>query len=99
MLMTAAGTVRPAKVLVLGAGVAGLQALATARRLGAAVTGYDVRSAVKEQVESLGARFLELEAGPGARGEGGYARERTGEEKGGPQGELSGNTPGIGAVI
>src|SRR5207302_3625671 len=59
MLMTAAGTIRPAKVLVLGAGVAGLQALATARRLGAAVTGYDVRSAVKEQVESLGARFLE----------------------------------------
>src|SRR5207253_8429987 len=77
MLMTAAGTIRPAKVLVLGAGVAGLQALATARRLGAAVTGYDVRSAVKGQVESLGARFLELEAGQGAEGEGGYARELT----------------------
>src|SRR5213079_2409016 len=81
MLMTAAGTIRPAKVLVLGAGVAGLQAIATARRLGAAVTGYDVRSAVKEQVESLGAGFLELEAGKGAEGEGGYARELTDEEK------------------
>ena len=62
MLTTAAGTVKPAKVLVLGAGVAGLQAIATARRLGAQVTGYDVRAAVKEQVESLGAKFLELEA-------------------------------------
>ena len=75
MLMTAAGTVAPAKVLVLGAGVAGLQALATARRLGAVVTGYDVRAAVREQVESLGARFLALEAGgEDAEGEGGYAR-------------------------
>jgi NAD(P) transhydrogenase subunit alpha len=89
MLMTAAGTVRPAKVLVLGAGVAGLQALATARRLGAAVTGYDVRSAVKEQVESLGAQFLELEAGKGAEGEGGYARELTDEEKAAQQRELT----------
>ena len=60
MLMTAAGTVAPAKVLVLGAGVAGLQAIATARRLGAVVTGFDVRPVVKEQVESLGATFLEL---------------------------------------
>src|SRR5207302_6321006 len=60
MLMTAAGTVAPAKVLVLGAGVAGLQAIATARRLGAVVSGFDVRPVVKEQVESLGAKFLEL---------------------------------------
>jgi NAD(P) transhydrogenase subunit alpha len=89
MLMTAAGTIRPAKVLVLGAGVAGLQALATARRLGAQVTGYDVRSAVKEQVQSLGAAFLELEAGKGAEGEGGYARELTDEEKAAQQKELS----------
>jgi NAD(P) transhydrogenase subunit alpha len=89
MLMTAAGTVRPAKVLVLGAGVAGLQAIATARRLGAAVTGYDVRSAVAEQVESLGANFLELEAGKGAEGEGGYARELTDEEKAAQQQELT----------
>jgi NAD(P) transhydrogenase subunit alpha len=89
MLMTAAGTVRPAKVLVLGAGVAGLQAIATARRLGAAVTGYDVRSAVAEQVQSLGAQFLELEAGKGAEGEGGYARELTDEEKAAQQQELT----------
>ena len=89
MLMTAAGTIRPAKVLVLGAGVAGLQALATARRLGAQATGYDVRSAVKEQVESLGATFLELEAGKGAEGEGGYARELTDEEKAAQQEELA----------
>jgi H+-translocating NAD(P) transhydrogenase subunit alpha len=89
MLMTAAGTVRPAKVLVLGAGVAGLQAIATARRLGAAVTGYDVRSAVAEQVKSLGADFLELEAGKGAEGEGGYARELTDEEKAAQQEELT----------
>jgi NAD(P) transhydrogenase subunit alpha len=89
MLMTAAGTIRPAKVLVLGAGVAGLQAIATAHRLGAAVTGYDVRSAVAEQVRSLGAQFLELEAGKGAEGEGGYARELTEEEKAAQQQELT----------
>jgi len=89
MLMTAAGTIRPAKVLVLGAGVAGLQAIATAHRLGAAVTGYDVRSAVGEQVQSLGAQFLELEAGKGAEGEGGYARELTDEEKAAQQRELT----------
>src|SRR6267154_6273605 len=89
MLMTAAGTVLPAKVFVLGAGVAGLQAIATARRLGAAVTGYDVRSAVAEQVRSLGAQFLELEAGKGAEGEGGYARELTDEEKAAQQQELT----------
>ena len=89
MMMTAAGTVPPAKVLVLGAGVAGLQAIATARRLGAQVTGYDVRAAVAEQVQSLGAQFLELEAGKGAEGEGGYARELTDEEKQAQQQELA----------
>src|SRR5262247_2438350 len=71
MLTTAAGTVPPAKVLVLGAGVAGLQAIATAKRLGAVVTGFDVRSVVKEQIESLGGRFLEVEAVKDAEGEGG----------------------------
>ncbi len=80
MLMTAAGTIRPAKVLVLGAGVAGLQAIATARRLGAVVQGFDVRAAVKEQVESLGATFLELDM-ESAEGEGGYARQLTEEEQ------------------
>ncbi len=92
MMMTAAGTVPPAKVLVLGAGVAGLQAIATARRLGAQVTGYDVRAAVAEQVRSLGAQFLELEGtGPTtpAEGEGGYARELTDEEKQAQQQELA----------
>ncbi|MEA2331164.1 MAG: H+-translocating transhydrogenase subunit alpha [Thermoleophilaceae bacterium] len=82
MLTTAAGTVRPAKVLVLGAGVAGLQAIATARRLGAVVTAFDVRSAVKEQIESLGARFLELDMGlEDAEAAGGYARQLTEEEQ------------------
>ena len=79
MLTTAAGTIRPAKVLVMGAGVAGLQAIATARRLGAVVEAYDVRRAVKEQVESLGARFVELAVD--AEAQGGYARELTEEEK------------------
>ena len=82
MLTTAAGTVRPAKVLVLGAGVAGLQAIATARRLGAIVQAFDVRSAVKEQIESLGARFLELDMGlEDAEAAGGYARQLTDEEQ------------------
>jgi H+-translocating NAD(P) transhydrogenase subunit alpha len=82
MLTTAAGTVRPAKVLVLGAGVAGLQAIATARRLGAVVQAFDVRSAVKEQIESLGARFLELDMGlDDAEAAGGYARQLTDEEQ------------------
>ena len=80
MLMTAAGTVAPAKVLVLGAGVAGLQAIATARRLGAVVTGFDVRPVVKEQVESLGATFLELSV-RGEETEGGYAKELTPEQQ------------------
>jgi NAD(P) transhydrogenase subunit alpha len=81
MLMTAAGTIRPATVLVLGAGVAGLQAIATARRLGAVVQGFDVRSAVKEQVESLGARFLEFDLGGDLEGAGGYAKELTPEQQ------------------
>ena len=79
MMMTAAGTVPPAKVLVIGAGVAGLQAIATARRLGAVVTGFDVRPAVREQIQSLGANWLDLGVG-GAEAEGGYARELTPEE-------------------
>ncbi|MEO6021809.1 MAG: Re/Si-specific NAD(P)(+) transhydrogenase subunit alpha [Burkholderiales bacterium] len=79
MLTTAAGTIRPAKVLVIGAGVAGLQAIATARRLGAMIDAYDVRAAAKEQVESLGAKFVT--AISGAEGSGGYARELTEEEK------------------
>jgi NAD(P) transhydrogenase subunit alpha len=79
MLTTAAGTIRPAQVLIIGAGVAGLQAIATAKRLGAVVKGYDVRSATKEQIESLGAKFVDT--GVSADGEGGYARELTAEEK------------------
>ena len=81
MLMTAAGTIRPATVLVLGAGVAGLQAIATARRLGAVVQGFDVRAAVKEQVESLGAHFLEFDLGGDLEGTGGYAKELTLEQQ------------------
>jgi H+-translocating NAD(P) transhydrogenase subunit alpha len=79
MLTTAAGTIRPARVLILGAGVAGLMAIATARRLGAIVEAYDVRRAAGEQVRSLGAKFLELQIN--AEGTGGYARELTDEEK------------------
>jgi NAD(P) transhydrogenase subunit alpha len=81
MLMTAAGTIPPAQVLVLGAGVAGLQAIATSRRLGAVVTAFDVRAAVKEQVQSLGAKFLEVEGSADAEAAGGYARELTEEEQ------------------
>ncbi len=81
MLTTAAGTIPPAKVLVLGAGVAGLQAIATARRLGAVVSGYDVRAVVKEQVQSLGAHFLEFDLGADAEGSGGYAKELTPEQQ------------------
>ncbi|HEV2262579.1 MAG TPA: Re/Si-specific NAD(P)(+) transhydrogenase subunit alpha [Candidatus Rubrimentiphilum sp.] len=80
MLTTAAGTIRPAKVLVLGAGVAGLQAIATARRLGAVVSAYDTRAVVKEQVQSLGASFLEIDVGTDAEGAGGYAKELTPEQ-------------------
>jgi H+-translocating NAD(P) transhydrogenase subunit alpha len=81
MLTTAAGTIPPAKVLVLGAGVAGLQAIATARRLGAVVSGYDVRAVVKEQVLSLGASFLEFDIGGDGEGTGGYAKELTPEQQ------------------
>jgi H+-translocating NAD(P) transhydrogenase subunit alpha len=81
MFMTAAGTVPPAQVLVLGAGVAGLQTIATARRLGAVVTAFDVRSAVKEQIESLGARFFEVDGIGDGEAAGGYARELTAEEQ------------------
>jgi NAD(P) transhydrogenase subunit alpha len=81
MLMTAAGTIRPATVLVLGAGVAGLQAIATARRLGAVVQGFDVRAAVKEQVESLGAHFLEFDLGGDLEGEGGYAKQLSDQQQ------------------
>lgn len=79
MLTTAAGTIRPSKVLVIGAGVAGLQAIATAKRLGAQIEAYDVRAATKEQIQSLGAKFIEMDVK--AEGEGGYARELTEEEK------------------
>jgi NAD(P) transhydrogenase subunit alpha len=79
MMMTAAGTVAPAKVLILGAGVAGLQAIATAKRLGAVVSAFDVRPAVKEQVQSLGATFIEVESSEGGEGSGGYAKEMSKE--------------------
>jgi H+-translocating NAD(P) transhydrogenase subunit alpha len=98
LLMTAAGTVAPAKVLVVGAGVAGLQAIATARRLGAVVSGFDVRPVVKEQVESLGATFLDL----GVIGEetaGGYARELTDEEQRRQQEQLAERIPDYDVVI
>jgi H+-translocating NAD(P) transhydrogenase subunit alpha len=82
LMMTAAGTVRPSKVFILGAGVAGLQAIATARRLGAVVEAYDIRSDTKEQVESLGARFIEFDLGIGdMQDSGGYAQELTDEQK------------------
>jgi NAD(P) transhydrogenase subunit alpha len=91
MLMTAAGTVAPARVLVIGAGVAGLQAIATARRLGAVVSGYDIRTAVKEQIESLGARFVVLDMeNTGAEDKGGYAKAM-GEDFYRRQRELMGN--------
>jgi H+-translocating NAD(P) transhydrogenase subunit alpha len=91
LLITAAGTARPAKVLVLGAGVAGLQAIGTARRLGAVVTGYDVRPSSRTEVESLGATFLELTSVGSAAGEGGYARELTPAERQAQQDELTGH--------
>jgi NAD(P) transhydrogenase subunit alpha len=97
MLMTAAGTIPPAKVLVLGVGVAGLQALATARRLGAQTTGYDVRPEVAEQVSSLGARWLDL--GIEAAGEGGYARALTDEERAAQQQALTDAIKGFDVVI
>jgi NAD(P) transhydrogenase subunit alpha len=98
MLMTAAGTVTPAKVLVLGAGVAGLQAIATSHRLGAVVSGFDVRPVVKEQVESLGASFLDLGI-VGEETEGGYARELSAEEQRRQQEELETRIPEYDVVI
>ena len=98
MLMTAAGTVAPAKVLVVGAGVAGLQAIATARRLGAVVAGFDVRPIVREQVESLGATFLDLGV-VGEETEGGYARELTEEDQRRQQSALEERIPDYDAVI
>ena len=98
MMMTAAGTIAPARVLILGAGVAGLQAIATARRLGAVVSAFDVRPAVAEQVESLGATFLDL----GIRGEeteGGYARELTQEQQQAQQAALEERIPDFDVVV
>jgi NAD(P) transhydrogenase subunit alpha len=97
MLTTAAGTIRPSKVLVIGAGVAGLQAIATARRLGAQVEGFDVRPETREQIESLGARFLDL--GVSAKGEGGYARELTTEERAEQQQRLAEHLKGVDVIV
>jgi NAD(P) transhydrogenase subunit alpha len=97
MLTTAAGTIRPASVLVIGAGVAGLQAIATARRLGAVVEAYDVRAATKEQVKSLGAKFVDT--GVSAEGTGGYARELTEEEKRKQQEILDARIAAVDAVV
>ena len=104
MLITAAGTSRPANVLVLGAGVAGLQAMGTARRLGAMVTGYDIRAETREQIESVGARFLRLTPaistqGAPAEGEGGYARALTAEEQAAQQAELAAQIARFDVVI
>src|SRR6516162_4070007 len=97
MLTTAAGTIRPSQILVIGAGVAGLQAIATARRLGAVVEAYDVRSATREQVKSLGAKFVDT--GVSAEGSGGYARELTAEEKAKQQEVLDARVAAADAVI
>jgi H+-translocating NAD(P) transhydrogenase subunit alpha len=97
MLTTAAGTIRPAQVLIIGAGVAGLQAIATARRLGAVVEAYDVRGATREQVKSLGAKFVET--GVSAEGSGGYARELTSEEKAKQQEVLDARIAAADAVV
>jgi len=91
LLITAAGTARPAKVLILGTGVAGLQAIGTARRLGAVVSAYDVRPETKTEVASLGATFIELKSVGAASGEGGYARALTEEERQAQQDELAGH--------
>ena len=97
MLTTAAGTVRPSKVLVIGAGVAGLQAIATAKRLGAQVEGFDVRPETREQIESLGAKFLDL--GVSAAGQGGYARELTAEERAAQQAKLAEHVKGVDVIV
>ena len=99
LLTTAAGTARPANVLVLGIGVAGLQAIATARRLGAIVKAYDVRSETKEQAESLGATFIVLKSVADASGTGGYARELTAEEREAQQKELNDHIGSMDIVI
>jgi H+-translocating NAD(P) transhydrogenase subunit alpha len=99
MLITAAGTSRPASVLVLGAGVAGLQAMGTARRLGAVVTGYDIRPETQDQIESVGARFLKLESVASAEGEGGYARALTADEQSAQQAELAAQVTRFDVVI
>jgi NAD(P) transhydrogenase subunit alpha len=97
MLTTAAGTIRPSRVLVVGAGVAGLQAIATARRLGAQTEGYDVRPETREQVESLGAKFVEL--GVSAAGSGGYARELTAEERAAQQQALAEHLKSVDVIV
>jgi NAD(P) transhydrogenase subunit alpha len=97
MLTTAAGTIRPSKVLVVGAGVAGLQAIATARRLGAQVEGFDVRPETREQIESLGAKFLDL--GVSAAGEGGYARQLTEEERAEQQRRLAEHLKSVDVIV
>jgi NAD(P) transhydrogenase subunit alpha len=99
MLTTAAGTAKPANVLVLGIGVAGLQAIATARRLGAVVKAYDVRKETKEQAQSVGAQFIELKSVADATGEGGYARALTPEEQKAQQDELNGHIASQDIVI
>jgi NAD(P) transhydrogenase subunit alpha len=99
LLTTAAGTAKPANVLVLGIGVAGLQAIATARRLGAVVKAYDVRSETREQAESLGAQFLKLTSVADASGTGGYARELTEDERKAQQAELNGHIGSMDVVI
>ena len=99
LLTTAAGTARPANVLILGIGVAGLQAIGTARRLGAVVRAYDVRPETKEQAESLGAQFLVLKSVADAAGEGGYARQLTKDEQAAQQRELNGHIAGMDIVI
>ncbi|MGX5730695.1 NAD(P) transhydrogenase subunit alpha [Pseudoxanthomonas beigongshangi] len=97
MLTTAAGTIRPSKVLIVGAGVAGLQAVATAKRLGAQVEGFDVRPETREQIESLGGRFLDL--GVSAAGEGGYARQLTDEERAEQQRRLAEHLKGVDVIV
>jgi NAD(P) transhydrogenase subunit alpha len=99
LLTTAAGTAKPANVLILGVGVAGLQAIATARRLGALVKAYDVRAETREQAESLGAQFLKLEAVADASGSGGYARELTEDERKAQQAELNKHIASMDVVI
>jgi NAD(P) transhydrogenase subunit alpha len=99
LLTTAAGTAKPANLLVLGIGVAGLQAIGTARRLGAVVKAYDVRSETKEQAQSLGATFIVLKSVADASGEGGYARQLTPEEQVAQQAELNGHIATMDVVI